>query len=340
MNPARLVFCGGGTRCLVFMQALIALEKAQRLQHVREYWGTSAGALLAALLALGKSPARVKSVMWAADYTKFRNLDVANMLGIMSTWGLDDGKSLTGEIERLFEIMEPGSKTKKLRDVSGLHIIVSDLNIHDTVDVNAQSFPDLRVVDAIRASMSLPIFFRPFVCPANGHFWVDGAVRAHFPWHVLPNDDARNSALGFSFEKSWDGGPKSFTEYIFSMIHFDEPKAIRNLKQKWPQNIMWFPSPPYPAWFVRLREEDYSLVESMGQATYDSWIRSLGDSGYPPKTTGVSQQNDRDHYIPSPSSLGNHITESLENPQVFPVPSQDSSPPQLPRKPLSRRWTI
>lgn len=339
MNPARLVFCGGGTRCLIFMQALIALERAQRLTRVKEYWGTSAGALLAGLLAVGKSPARIKSVMWGADYTKFRNMDVGNMLGIMSSWGLDDGASLTGEIERLFEVMEPGSKNRKLRDISGLNIVVSDLNIHDTVVINSESFPELRVVDAIRASMSLPIFFRPFISPANGHYWVDGAVRAHFPWHILPSDDARREALGFSFEKSWEGGPKSFTEYLFSMIHFDEPRTIRNLKTKWPHNIIWFPTPPYPAWFVRIREEDFALIETIGQAAYDKWITALGDSQYPQGSYGTQTVSGRPH-TPSTSSPVHHTAELLGSPQVSQAPSLSPSPPQLPHKLPSRRWTI
>jgi patatin-like phospholipase/acyl hydrolase len=62
--PSRLVFCGGGTRCLVFLQTLVELENQNRLVNVKEYWGTSAGALLAALLAITKSAQSVKKIMF------------------------------------------------------------------------------------------------------------------------------------------------------------------------------------------------------------------------------------------------------------------------------------
>lgn len=295
---------------------------------------------MASLLALGKSPVRLKSVMWGADFTKFRNVDVANLLGIMNTWGLDDGISLVGEIERLFEIMEPGSKTMKLKDISGLNIVVSDLNLHETVVCNNKTFPELKVVDAIRASMSLPIFFRPFVCPINRHYWVDGAVRAHFPWHVLPDDEARKSALGFSFTKSWEGGPKTFTEYIFSMIHFDEPKTILKMKKHWPKHIIWFQSPPFPAWFVKFKEEDFHLVEEIGERAYAEWITSLGDSKHLPGSS-ESLLLSAPPCTPAQVSPEDRTVGLLDNPLVCQGPSQDSSRPQLQSTPLlSRRWSF
>ena len=85
MLPKRIVFCGGGTRCLVFLQGLVDLEKKGILRNVNEYWGTSAGAMIASLYALTKSANRVKEIMFAADYKKFRDIDVTNLLGIQHT---------------------------------------------------------------------------------------------------------------------------------------------------------------------------------------------------------------------------------------------------------------
>jgi patatin-like phospholipase/acyl hydrolase len=70
MLPRRLVFCGGGTRCLVFLQTLVELEAQNKLANVQEYWGTSAGALLASLLAITKSAKTTQRIMMDADYQK------------------------------------------------------------------------------------------------------------------------------------------------------------------------------------------------------------------------------------------------------------------------------
>lgn len=336
MYPKRLVFCGGGTRCLVFVQTLVEMERRGHLKNVNEYWGTSAGALLAALLSLTKSAEQVKSIMWIADYTKFRNMDVSNLLGIFNTWGLDNAESLTNEIERLFELIQPGNKNLLLKDISGLNIVVSDMTIHETVVCNSNTFPDLRIVDAVRASMSLPIFFKPYICPINGHCWVDGAIRAHFPWLELPNDSARDESLGFTFDKSWSGGPKTFTEYIYSMIHFDEPKKNAILKHKWNNNIIWYPVPPYPAWFVGINNDDLSLVENMGQSAFNKWFISHSVA----KMHESPPRNVLPH-IPQQVSLQNHINEPLDSPKLYQALSQDSSRHQsLPKQPVYRRWSL
>jgi NTE family protein len=338
-TPVRLVFTGGGTRCLVFVSALEELAAAGRLVNVREYWGTSAGAMLAALLCLSdKDVGRVKAALWAADYMKFRDVDVANVFGIFEKWGLDDGASLVGELERLLEHARTGGSRMVMRDVPGLHVVVSDLHAHETVVCSAANYPDLRIVDAIRASMSLPIFFRPFVCPSNGHLWVDGAVRANFPWAVLPDDAARRESLGFAFEKTWEAGPRTFQEYIFSMVHFDEPKKIQAYKRDWSQQILWFPTPPFPAWFMRFTADDYKLVETIGRQGYAAWMRITAERSQ--ETSGIPTLSAPPH-TPLPVSPADRTTESSGTPQACPEPSRGSSPPQSPRKqPTFRRWSF
>jgi len=325
----------------MFAQTLVELEKQNRLVAVKDYWGTSAGALVAALLAISKSPSRVKDVMFKANYTNWRNFDVTNLLNITSTWGLDDGKSLTDEIETVFEMLQPGSKTKKLADISGLHIVVSDLHSHETVVVNSESYPELRVVDAIRASMSLPLFFRPFRHPVTGHLWVDGAIRAHFPWEVLPNDESRREALGFTFEKSWSDGPQTFMEYLFSMIHFDEPRKIADLRKRWSRNIVWYPPPPYPAWYVRLKPEDFTMIETIGKQAAEQWLMLGGDSTSNQGTIG-NQNVSGLPCIPAPSSRQDRTTGMLDTPaHPQPSPPQDSLPHPAPSTPrASRRWSV
>ena len=340
MRPLRLVFSGGGTRCLTFVQTLIDFESAGILTDVKEYWGTSAGAFLATLLSLTKSPIRVKELMFQTDYTKFRNVDISNILTITNTWGLDDGTSLSTEIGRILETVETGASKRKLCDISGLNIIVADLHSHEVLVCNGTTYPDLGVVDAIRASMSLPILYTPYR-HTNGHLWVDGAIKANFPWHLLPDDDARASALGFAFEKSWHHGPKTLSEYLFSMIHFDEPKKVEQLKAEWSHNILWFPSPPFPSWFVRFQEEDFTLVTTIGAAVARDTLRKWSTPDCPLKTNGSPSPS----VHPSILGLvrpGDHRGESSDIPKSScREPRLDSSPPQSPHIGLSsRRWSV
>jgi predicted acylesterase/phospholipase RssA len=273
MLPKRLVFAGGGTRCLVFLQSLVHLESHGVLRHVNEYWGTSAGSLIASLYALSKSASTLQRLMKSVDYTKFRDIDIGNLVNINSTWGLDDGKSLTTQIELLFEAIEVGAKSKCMRDVEGLHIVVSDLNDRESLVLHAGNYPNLRIVEAVRASMSLPIFLKPYIYKENGHYWVDGGVRHNFPWDLLPNDASRDEALGFAFSK-FGGTLRTFNEYMFSMVHFDEPKKLKEFEKKWKHNILWHAIPPFPAWFANLRADDYALIDAIGHNVAEEWMRN------------------------------------------------------------------
>jgi predicted acylesterase/phospholipase RssA len=340
MRPARLVFSGGGTRCLVFLQALVEFDSAGLLTDVKVYWGTSAGAFLAALMTITRSPARVKELMFQTDYTKFRNVDISNILSITNTWGLDDGRSLVEEIERVLESVEVGASGRKLADTKGLNIIVSDLHSRETIVCNSDTYPEIRVVDAIRASMSLPILYTPYK-HTNGHLWVDGAVKANFPWHLLPDDEARTSALGFAFEKPWLQGPKNFTEYVFSMIHFDDPKKTEYLKTNWKHNILWFPSPPFPSWFVRFKEEDYLLVTSIGDDIAKKAMTKWSTRDFPVRTNEILPPSEHRNIL-EPTRPGDRIVESSGSPKSSsPLLPRDSSLPQSRSIiPSSRRWSV
>jgi hypothetical protein len=330
--PKRLVFAGGGTRCLVFLPALRVLQQQQRLVHVSEWWGTSAGALLATLCSI-TTPDRVSEIMETMEYAKFRDVSLVNMVNFTSTWGLDDGNSMVEEITRVLELARTGASSLRLADLSGLHIVIADLNIYETVVCSAKTFPTLKIVDALRASMSLPFFYTPVRSPINGHLWIDGGLRAAFPWNLLP-PAARKEALGFAFERPWVQGPSTLTQYLFSMLHFEDPKQIQEYKKNW-KNILWFPSPPFPAWYVRIQPDDLTLLHQLGISTINEWFTQhsvVGSSGMHP----LSEDPD----TPSPVSLPHHTDESSEihrpSAEPFQVPSRGLQSRIVP----TRRWSL
>jgi len=52
-TPESLVFSGGGIKGLAYVGAIKALEEKQLFQNVKRFAGASAGAITAALLAIG-----------------------------------------------------------------------------------------------------------------------------------------------------------------------------------------------------------------------------------------------------------------------------------------------
>jgi len=335
-HPKRLVFCGGGTRCIAFVEALVELEAAGVLRDVKEYWGTSAGAFVAILMAIGVSPSRIKPLVEATDFRDFRDMDVTNILNIANTWGLDSGKSLVGVVSRVIELLTPGSSGYTMKDVPSLHIVVTDVTNRKILTLNSTTHPDLNIVQAVRASMGLPLFYCPYKHLESGDLWIDGALRANFAWNLLPTDADRRESLGFCFSKTANKGPDTFVEYMFSMVHFDEPAKQSVWKRDWPHNILWFPTPPFPAWYMGLVQEDFDLLWASGGEVARNWLSMKGSAS---ETVEIHPS-----FVPPSIPQQTHQTSPTELsgiPLSYPLHPGISVVPQSPVLPRGfRRWSL
>ena len=161
-----LALAGGAAKGLAHIGVLKALEEVEITPSC--ITGTSAGSLIGGLYAAGLSVAeleRVVSELGGWEFSKL--LDV--------TWAR--GSLVAGR-----------SVTKFLRDLVG-DVRIQDLKIPfvaTAVDINTgrgHYFNEGPLVDAIRASISIPGIFEPFA--ANGSYLVDGGVRLNLPLRAL-----------------------------------------------------------------------------------------------------------------------------------------------------------
>jgi predicted acylesterase/phospholipase RssA len=331
----RLVFSGGGTQVLVFLPSLKEMEQRGYLQEVKEWWGTSAGALMAALFAVSRSAEKTTTIMMKWDYTRFRDVNLMNLFQLTEVWGLDDGSCLLREVEAMLEEASPGASKHLLSDVPGLSVFVSDLTTHSTLRISAATHGSLRLSEVIRASMTFPILICPYKHTVDRHVWVDGGIRANFAWDHL-SDQEREESLGFYLQPTWINGPMTFFDYISSLVHFDEPAKSKQWMARWKQNVLCFPTPPYPVWYVRIRPDDRDLLESLSLATFQAWL-----------TTWTSRTPQRPQQsvplrIPAPTSPEGRTDETLGT-RECPSPPQPSHPSRDSHKqipPLSRRWSL
>ena len=270
----RVVFSGGGTRCISFFHAIATLPSSI-LSSVEEWWGCSAGALIATVLAVQQTSNRYSLLtlvdkMKDIDFRQFRNVEIETLLNITSTWGLDSGETLLQGVSNILEIVEPGASRLTLSDVPGLHIVVTDLT-HNKVKVcHAGTHPSMLLTHALRASMSLPFFYIPYRT-ATGEVWVDGGIRANFPW-VLLNEAQRAESLGFMFGTPQSGpigdSPRTLAQYILRMVHFGESYDYSAYK-----NIIRVTIPNFPAWYLSLTPEDRIELATAGQTAAEEFMK-------------------------------------------------------------------
>ena len=195
---ADLVFEGGGVKGIGLAGAFLSLsEHGYQPQCVA---GTSAGAIMASLVAAGYTGPEVQDIV--LHKMNFQNFEDRTALGhvpvvgdiaqFMVSRGMHSGnyflewitELLSAKNVRTFADLRIEGETDPKRQYK-LQVIASDLSARSMLvlpkDANriGQDPDQLEVAKAIRMSMSIPIFFKPVV--VDGHEIVDGGLLSNFP---------------------------------------------------------------------------------------------------------------------------------------------------------------
>ncbi len=219
MTRADAVFEGGGVKGIALIGALQAFEDVFGTDRFtwQNLAGTSAGAITAALIAVGYSAAEVRQIMdTRVDFRKFMDSAGIGTLPIVGPWlsllitrGMYQGDYFLKLMRQLV-----AEKTGKQRFTFGglimpkepgdsdadyerkykyrLQVIASDISSNEMLvlpydaDRLGVKPDDLEVALAVRMSMSIPFFFRPVIygegSRARDKQWiVDGGMLSNFP---------------------------------------------------------------------------------------------------------------------------------------------------------------
>jgi NTE family protein len=192
-----MVFEGGGVKGVGLAGAISVVEaEGYKWGNLA---GTSAGAIIAALLAAGYTAKELKDVLTSLDYTKFKDkgaLDRIPIFGplvsLLAEKGIYEGEYFEkwiGELlaakgKRTFgDLLIPGEKEARYR--YKLNVITSDIT-NGTLVVLPTALPkyglnpdEFSIARAVRMSMSIPFFFEPV--KLAGAYFVDGGILSNFP---------------------------------------------------------------------------------------------------------------------------------------------------------------
>jgi NTE family protein len=186
---SNLVFEGGGVKGIAYVGALQVLAQKGILQQVQAVAGTSAGSIVSALLALGYEADGISKIMNELDFTKLE--DSWDPLRIPFTYGLYKGEYFLNWMrQRVAEA--PGKNLTeqasfadcKKAGCKDLRVFATDLNTKQVKEFSFATTPTVPVAEAVRASMSIPLFFKAWQFSNNNpdnHIYVDGGVVLNYP---------------------------------------------------------------------------------------------------------------------------------------------------------------
>jgi NTE family protein len=218
-SPECLVFSGGGIKGLAYVGAIKALEEKKLFQKVKRFAGASAGAITAALLAIGMSADELDEQMSSVDFATFlgkSNVDIEALvdkplefclkapeviIDEATKRGLCDGSVFVQWLTSMFKLkgFDETTTFSELYEKTGneLIIVLCYANCSKTVLAchKNDETANMPIITAVRGSMSIPFVFEPLIW--NNNTYVDGGTMYNYPIEVFDEEISPEKTLGF-----------------------------------------------------------------------------------------------------------------------------------------------
>jgi NTE family protein len=208
-----VVFEGAGIRGVAYVGAIKELENRDLLSNVEKVGGTSAGAIAALTLSLGYNSKEIENIIYNTKLQKFndgRFLFLGGISRLNKNYGWYRGKVFTKWLEKIIETKTGNADItfKKLHDGNfrDLYVTGTSLNNQKLIVFSYENYPAMKVKDAVRISMSIPLWFEAVFIDSIGHLlnpkmakgkfdiMVDGGLTGEYPIFLF--DKQRSDASG------------------------------------------------------------------------------------------------------------------------------------------------
>ena len=196
-----LVMEGGGIKGFAYVGAFEVLDSLGILQNIQRVGGSSVGAIQAMLLATGYTTEEMKTIAAKIPLKTFNDGFALGGFHRMKTkLGFFKGKAVTVWIDTLIAKKTGNAnitfrefhEQKEAKHYKDLYITGTDLTYQCPRVFSYETYPDMKIKDAVRISMSVPLYFQPvyindsgFVVKRNDtghvHLMADGGLLDNYP---------------------------------------------------------------------------------------------------------------------------------------------------------------
>lgn len=242
-----LVFEGGGVKGIAYSGALAELESRGITPDIKRVGGTSAGAIMAALIASGADSSTTAAILGGTSFRKFMDDSfgvVRDCDRLLHDYGWYAGDTFAAWIQKqLYALLgRPSLTFAQLKGFSDaeparfkeLYIVGTNLSSGIPMVYSAETTPDEPIWRAVRISMSIPLFFACVRDSASRDVLVDGGVTWNYPLDLF--DERKyllRPAAGRAVSYPTNYGP----QHVYNMetlgLRVDTKDEIRAEKEGW-----------------------------------------------------------------------------------------------------------
>lgn len=190
-----LVFEGGGVKGVAYAKIPLVLQEFGILKNITKVAGSSAGAIIATLLALKYDPQEIYEIIKKTNFAKFKDSShfyTITLYRLMFKSGIHSGKRFEKWIKTqiLYKTGNRETTFKQLFDMTGIELVLTG-TCFDTKQTEYFSYktkPDMPIWLACRISMSIPCYYFPVSVDLVKY--VDGGMLYNYPIWVFDNENS------------------------------------------------------------------------------------------------------------------------------------------------------
>lgn len=228
-NYTTLVVSGGSTKGLIGLGALQYAQDNNYLNNIKTYIGTSVGAMIVYLLAIGYTP--IEIMIYICTHQLIEKIQHFNVVAMINGSGASSFTSIQEQLEKMtIEKIGRYITLEDLRESYDKTFICCTYNATkgEAEYLTPDTHPKLPCITAIRMSSNLPFIFEKF--NYMGSYYLDGGIVDNFPIHY--NDKDNEKILGINILPEEEGGINfegeiDLPEYVYKLYFIPMLELIR-----------------------------------------------------------------------------------------------------------------
>lgn len=215
-----LILSGGAVKAIAMLGYLQKLYETNQLVDIDTYAGTSSGSIICLLLLIGYTPKELFEVLTELDFSLLFQYDLDNLfenshIGLMcqepiiyviGTLMKKKNFSIKITFDELYK------KYNKKLIVTGT--CLNDISLHY---FDYKKFPNMKILDAIKISISIPIIFKAITY--KNLIYVDGGCMSNLPIEYF-DDSEINNIIAISLKYPYEFIDKFIThqDYLTQLL--------------------------------------------------------------------------------------------------------------------------
>lgn len=191
-----LVLAGGGAKGLAHIGVIKCLDNLDSLSKINHFVGASIGSIVAALAAAGATGCELEHFIMSLDTSLFVDYSwnpAIDLYRLNNSYGVCTGAAITSTLGDIFKSLgfSPNVTFNELYLARGRKLTIACTRVvlprARTDYYSHETHPDMKIVDALRESCSIPFVFEApqRKTPAGMITMCDGGLFDNFPMHLF-----------------------------------------------------------------------------------------------------------------------------------------------------------